>query len=589
MDPGICIISRDPSGADRWLVWTNPIEILQTRLHHEINPLLNHIDQATQRGAHALGFLSYESGPAGDPHFTINKPQGEIPLAWFALFRESFILPNPTPSARLPAVRWHSSESRTSYRAKIQQIKAHIAAGDTYQVNFTFNLHTRDDVNARDMFFALYETQPSPYAMYVETPAFQIASVSPELFFQLDGDRICCEPMKGTSPRGLHPALDKTTGEQLKLSEKNRAENIMIVDMVRNDLSRIAESGSVQVDELFNVTRWPTLWQMTSKVSATTTADMHSLFGALFPSASITGAPKLKTSEIIASLESSPRGVYTGAIGWWFPNRQARFAVAIRTAVRESISGKTIYGIGSGIVWDSDADDEYRECLLKSRILRGKSSSFQLIETLRWDPVPGFILLDQHIERMSRSAEYFGFDCNPELIRAKLTLAAQKYPAVHQRVRMLLDRNGVITIEQTDLPAAGHYREPASAPEMTAVLDSQRIVINSPFLYHKTTRRAVYDQARRRHPAVDEVLLVNSNQELMEFLTGNAVIRIGTDWLTPTVESGLLPGVFRDHLIAKGEIKPARLTISDLVKADDVYFINSVRGWRRIRMAKPVG
>jgi len=588
MDSGICIISRDPTGADRWLEWTNPIEIRQASLHHEINPLLDHIDQATKRGAYALGFLSYESGPACDPHFTINKTHAEIPLAWFAIFQAYRILPNPKASTRQLAARWHSSESRTSYRAKIQQIKEHIAAGDTYQVNFTFNLHTQDNLNPRDLFFALYETQPSPYAMYVETPAFQIASVSPELFFQLDGDRILCEPMKGTSPRGLHPALDKIAGDQLQQSEKNRAENIMIVDMVRNDLSRIAESGSVHVDEMFKVTRWPTLWQMTSTVSATTTADMRSLFGALFPSASITGAPKLKTSEIITSLESSPRGVYTGAVGWWFPNRQARFAVAIRTAVRKSLSGQTIYGIGSGIVWDSDADDEYRECLLKSRILRGKSSSFHLLETMRWDPEQGLILLDQHIERICRSAEYFGFDCNPELLRTKLTLAAQTYPAVHQRVRLLLDRDGVITIEQTDLPSPGHYHDPASAPEMTAALDSQRIVVNSPFLYHKTTRRAVYDQARRRHPTVDEVLLINSNEELMEFLTGNAVIRIGNDWLTPAVENGLLPGVFRDHLISQGVISSARITTSDLARADEVYFINSVRGWRRICMTNPV-
>jgi len=582
MKSGIRIIMRDPSGEDRWLLWANPIATFEAERPDEILPLLAKIDEASLRGEYAIGFIAYEAGVACDPAFTIHGDLLSQPLAWFAVFKESCTYDAPTSPTIPPNIRWQSPVTKSSYRRSIRKIKDHIAAGDTYQVNFTFPLLTYDHVDPLNLFFGLYAAQPSPYAMYIETPSFQIASVSPELFFTLDDHRISCEPMKGTSPRGLHPDLDSVIGHQLQHSAKNRAENVMIVDMVRNDLSRIATPGSVQVDELFKVTRWPTLWQMTSTVSASTDAAMPELFTALFPCASITGAPKLKTSEIIADVESTPRGVYTGAIGWWFPNRQARFAVAIRTAITIKRTGQTRYGIGSGIVWDSDADDEYRECLLKSRILRGKATTFRLLETMRWEHSRGYVMLDEHVRRIQTSAEYFGFNCDPALIREQLRALALNFSTESCRVRLLLDRDGVVALEHQVLTAPGHYSDPSTAPAMTGALDRHRIDTNSPFLYHKTTRRAVYDQARRRFPGIDEVILVNTRDELMEFTSGNLVIKKETDWLTPEITSGLLPGVFRDHLIARGEIKPARLTPSDLHSADNIYFINSVRGWRKV-------
>lgn len=477
--------------------------------------------------------------------------------------------------------------SRTAYRSSVKRIKQHIADGDTYQVNYTFMLETGDPVDPSSLFFSLYHAQPSPYATLIETSDFQIMSASPELFFQLDGDRIVCEPMKGTCPRSMHPSLDAVIGGELQRSTKNRAENVMIVDMVRNDLSRIAEPGSVSVEELFKVTQWPTLWQMTSKVTATTKADLPGIFCALFPSASITGAPKLKTSEIIAELEQSPRGVYTGAIGWWAPGRHARFSVAIRTATRISKTAHTSYGIGSGIVWDSREDDEYRECLLKSRILHRERPTFRLLETIRWDRSRGYVMLEQHLKRMLTSARYFDFTCDPEEIRSKLNQLSKQFETPHRRVRLLVSRKGVISIDHQELTTPGHYDKPLKAPEITCCMDMRRLDIHSPLLYHKTSRRAVYEQARRRFPRVDEVILVNNRGELMEFTAGNLVVKRGNEWLTPSLESGLLPGVFRDHLVEKKEIKPARLLATELDPRDDIFFINSVRGWRRVHLKTP--
>jgi len=583
MVSGIRIITRNPTGENGWVCWHHPVSVHQAHHVQDVIPLLSLIDKASRNGRYAIGFVSYEAGPACDSSFSAKKDPSS-PLAWFALFEHSGSPMEDPAQGTLPQIRWRAMEKLPAYRKKITAIKKHIAAGNTYQVNYTFPLHSISEINSRDLFFNLYKSQPSPYAMLIETPEFQIMSASPELFFKLDGEKIVCEPMKGTCPRGLHPSLDSQLGNALQASAKNRAENVMIVDMVRNDLSHIAESGSVTVEELFKVTPWPTLWQMTSIVSAQTKAKLPDLFTALFPCASITGAPKIKTSEIISNLETYPRGVYTGAIGWWFPNRQAQFSVAIRTAAHMKNQKITTYGIGSGIVWDSNPDDEYRECLLKSRILQGHRATFRLLETMRWDRSQGYIMLDEHLQRISTSANYFHFQFDPHKVRAKLLSKAKSYKSDQQRVRLLVSNKGRIAIEFEDLTTPAHYSDPTHAPEITGAMDSHRIAINSPFLFHKTTRRNVYAQARKRFPGADDVLLVNDREELMEFTTGNIVVKKGNEWLTPDIQSGLLPGVFRDHLIAHDRIRSTCLTSSDISTFNEIYLINSVRGWRRVHL-----
>lgn len=580
------IITRHPSGTSDWVLWRNPVTVITTNELTEVQSCLHAIQGQVHQGRMALGFVSYEAGRAFDPHMAGKTGDHEIPLLWFAVFtgHESY---SPPATRSMVRMRWKPAISQRVYNRSIRAIKQHIAAGDTYQVNYTFPLIADRSLDLPDLFFQLADNQPTPYAMLIETPDFQIASVSPELFFHLDGNTIRVEPMKGTCPRGPHPELDAQAGEALRTSEKNRAENIMIVDMMRNDLGRIASPGTVVVSQLFTVTPWPTLWQMTSSVTAQTTADVPEIFSALFPCASITGAPKIKTMEIIAELEPAPRGVYTGAIGWWLPGRQARFAVAIRTMVRNTRTGDTRYGIGSGIVWDSRPEDEYRECILKARVLDSTTLSFRLLETMRWEKESGYVLLNEHLERLATSAAFFGFILDQHKTATRLKKKAAHYGDHSHRVRLLLRRDGAISIQAAPISQPGHYNDPIHAPVITASLDYQRIDPGSPFLYHKTTRRTLYQRARKRNLEGDDVLLVNTRDELMEFTTGNVVVRFGHDWLTPERSSGLLSGVFRNKLIAEGTIRTARLLLDDVTRADGIFFINSVRGWRKVTLITP--
>jgi para-aminobenzoate synthetase/4-amino-4-deoxychorismate lyase len=581
------IVSPDPATPGAWRVWSNPVRILAAHRPDDVPPLLRSAEAATRDdGLTALGFIAYEAGPAWDDRFILHSAaatEAPLPLAWFALFHAS----TPwTPAASEhqppPALRWQAAQPAAAYRPRIAAIKQAIARGETYQVNLTFPLVAEGPTDLTPWFLHLHRRQPTPFALLIQTEAFEIASLSPERFFHRDGTRITCEPMKGTSPRAPHPHLDHAVGERLRGSVKNRAENLMIVDMVRNDLGRIARPGSVRADRLFDVAPWPTLWQMTSTITAESDAPLDQVFGALFPSASITGAPKLKTSEIIASLETGPRSVYTGAIGMLQPGGRADFAVAIRTLVSQPACRRLVYPVGSGIVWDSDPADEYRECLLKARILTAAPPRYRLLETLRWEPDSGCRWRDEHLDRIAASAAWFGFACDRVALAARLDARCAALPAAPHRIRLLLAADGRITVQVRPLDLPAHFGDPATAPALRGALDDRRTDPTSPFLYHKTTRRGIYTQARHRHPDADEVLLVNTRGELMEWTTGNLVLRCGDAWLTPDLAAGLLPGVYRDQLIAAGRISPARLTPDDLHRADAVYFINSVRGWRSV-------
>lgn len=575
------IISRAPDGSG-WLSWTQPREVLSTDRLDDIPDVLARVEQAARDGHHAAGFLSYEAGPAFDDRFVARPPSGEWPLAWFAVFdRASPYTPHLT--RKQPAISWRPDLSLRTYRKAICRILEHIAKGDTYQINFAFALNATWAADLHDWFFAHYERQPTPYALLIETPAFQIASLTPELFFRRTGDHIECQPMKGTCPRAPHPDLDREVGQQLHASDKNRAENLMITDMVRNDLGRIAIPGSVQVHDLFRVKAWPTLWQMTSGVSARSGSSLAEIFAALFPCASITGAPKLKASEIIATLEPHPRGPYTGALGWCRPGGEAEFAVAIRTATLLHASKAVSYGVGSGIVWDSEPDAEHRECLLKARILKGPNpESLRLLETMRWDPDAGYVLLEEHLDRMEGSAAFFGFTFDRDAIRQRLQGHVRPQCRDPLRIRLLLHRSGKTAITGTILPPHDFCTEPTNAPTMQATIDARRIDPENPLLYHKTTRRAVYNRARRENPGVDEVLLVNTGREAMEFTNGNIVVRRNGAWITPPLSCGLLPGVMRRSLLACGRITEEVIPASSLGPDSELYLINSVRGWRRV-------
>jgi para-aminobenzoate synthetase/4-amino-4-deoxychorismate lyase len=431
--------------------------------------------------------------------------------------------------------------------------------------------------NPWDFFLHLAKSQNN-YAAYVDTGRFVICSASPELFFQLDGDRIVCRPMKGTVKRGRTTSEDRAQARWLKDSEKNRAENVMIVDMIRNDLGRIAEIGSVQVPALFSTERYPTLWQMTSTVTAQSKESLTTILASLFPCASITGAPKHSTMRIIAELETTPRRIYTGSIGHIAPGRKAQFNVAIRTVLLDRETGEAEYGLGGGIVWDSTSADEYAEALLKARVLTEHQPEFFLLETLLWTPAEGWFLRERHLARLLDSASYFGFSVSVETLNARLDFLARTFDSP-QRVRLLLERGGQLTTQ------AAPFVSEQNPPALIACLAAKPVNSNDVFLFHKTMQRATFEAAKKACQGFDDALLHNESGQLTEFTIGNLVVEINGTFYTPPIKCGLLPGTFRAHLLETGQVKERVLRKKDLAICTKIFLINSVRKWREVTIS----
>ena len=361
-----------------WWQFEDAREIIIIDRIDAVLPALRRIEErVNSEGWWATGFISYEAGPAFDPAIQVRAP-GVWPLLWMGLYPQPRHVAHPTQSAAeiAQAYQWQASVSRQQHEQAIDTIRTLISTGDTYQVNYTLRLHAAALEDPESLFLRMIRANKPKHGAYLDCDRFVVCSASPELFFRLDGERITSRPMKGTAGRGLTYSHDIEMAQVLSNSKKDRAENVMIVDMVRNDLSRVSRVGSVQVPRLFELERYPTLWQMTSTVTADTDASVCDILKALFPPASITGAPKVRTAEILAELESSPRGIYTGCIGYIAPGRRAQFNVAIRTAVVSRSRGTVEYGVGSGIVWDSRSHTEYDECLLKARIVTESPPAF---------------------------------------------------------------------------------------------------------------------------------------------------------------------------------------------------------------------
>jgi para-aminobenzoate synthetase/4-amino-4-deoxychorismate lyase len=407
-------------------------------------------------------------------------------------------------------------------------------------------------------------------------------SASPELFFRLDGRTITCKPMKGTAARGLTLAQDKILRDGLACSIKNRAENVMVADMIRNDLGRIAVPGSVQVESLYDVEKFPTVWQMTSTITAQTDSSITDVFGALFPSASITGAPKKSTLEIIAGIESSPREIYTGAIGYVAPGRAAQFNVAIRTVSIDKHNGSGVCGIGGGIVWDSDAGEEYEECRLKARWLLQPAATkqFRLLESMLWEPGRGIFLPDLHKTRLMRSIEYFDFDVTAEAIDDAFRAISGWSFKKKYKVRLLLTRDGQVELEKTPIPAS------SDKPEVRLALAEHPVSRNDVFLYHKTTRRNAYARAMQDASGADDVILWNEEGAITETTTCNIVVVIDGKAYTPPVTSGLLAGTYREWLLQNGEIEEREIFLDEISTCDELLVVNSVRRARTGRLIR---
>lgn len=558
----------------KWWRFTHPIRYIRATRYDEVLPALAEIEAAAERGAHAVGFITYEAAPAFDPALQTQRPDG-VPLLLFGIFNapEPVELPRRV-GATYEVGAWEPDMSRDAYQRAIAAIKDAIARGDTYQVNFTMRLRAPFRGDPWALFVDLVHAQEAPLAAYLDLGETVVCSVSPELFFAVQGERIWSRPMKGTAARAPLPREDRLRANWLRHSDKNRAENVMIVDMIRNDLARIAEVGSVDVPHLFTIERYPTVWQMTSTVEARTTADLPSIMQALFPCASITGAPKASTMRIIASLETSPRHIYTGTIGWVAPGRQMQFNVAIRTVVINRQTETADYGVGGGIVWDSNAEDEYAECQAKARVLTERRPVFDLLETMLWTPRAGFFLWDRHLERLRLSADYFGFSLDMRRLYEEAVTLAETLAPVPQRVRLTLSRDG--TTQWTHTPLAN-----APYPDRVRLaLAPAPISTKNVFLYHKTTHRDVYEQARAACPTADDVLLWNEHGHITETTTANIVAWLDGRLVTPPVQDGLLNGTLRSWLVQHGIVEEASIPIEALHTCQKLYVINSVRGWR---------
>lgn len=563
---------RNQDGTARPLCFAEPLEIVSAGSLAEVRPALRRVQTCVNAGLYAAGYVSYEAAPAFDSAFAV-RAAAQMPLLWFAIFRAPSTCQTSPTDGDFRFTEWQPATRRDVYDRNVERVRAAIARGETYQTNYTLRLISRFEGDALACYRRLNALQRPPYAAYLDTGRYKVLSASPELFFQLRDGEIITRPMKGTIRRGRWEEEDDALAAQLSASEKDRAENVMIVDLLRNDLGRVADVGSVRVASLFDIERYPSVHQMTSTVKASVARDitLESIFAALFPCGSITGAPKVSTMRLIAALEDSAREVYCGAIGFMTPDGEAVFNVAIRTMTIDGATGEAAYGVGGGITWDSNADDEYREALVKAAQLLEDWSDFELLETLRLER-GDYFLSELHLRRMRASADYFGFPFSHATARALLDRHARHAANATERVRLLLDRAGAFRVESEPLqpsPPAPRRVALAHAPVSSA----------DRFLYHKTTKRHVYDERRAPHPHAYDVLLWNEREELTEFTNGNLVLEIEGQRWTPPRASGLLAGTFREHLLARGEIRERVLTPADFARASRLWFVNSVRGW----------
>ncbi|CAG4884204.1 Para-aminobenzoate synthase, aminase component [Georgfuchsia toluolica] len=574
----ICEIDFPDIDGGRWRMrFVQPHRLFITHVLDEVPTVIAQAEAAARDEHWVVGFVAYEAAPAFDPALQVKAATAALPLAAFAVYGsyDEALTTDAKDRDSFACGRWSMTASRSAIDAGIADIRAAIGNGDYYQVNYTTRLESKFSGSAAALYAALCEAQPDGYGAYLDGGEWQIASASPELFFDWTPDRtLTTRPMKGTAPR-------TASVDALRDSAKERAENLMIVDLLRNDLARVAETGSVAVTRLFDIEPLPTAWQMTSTVRCKTRTEVTlvDVFRALFPCGSVTGAPKVAAMQAIAELESTPRGVYCGAIGLIRPNGHATFNVAIRTVAVDAKTGTARCGIGSGITLDSTAAAEYAEWLVKRRFLLHATAAFDLIETLRLE-AGHYWLLDRHLRRLQDSAEHFGFDCDVDGIRRKLEGNVRQHSKSAWRVRLLLGRDGSVKLETHALEASPAIVRVALA---LTPIDS-----GSETLQHKTSERAIYAPHAPASADIFDTLLFNERGEVTEFTRGNVVVELDGKRITPPLSCGLLPGVLRAELLASGEVSEAIVMRADLARATRLWFINSVRGELLAQIVGPV-
>ncbi len=570
--------------------FTDPREILQARSPAEVPALLERIEELTAKGYYAAGYLAYECGFHYEKIASL--PPSVHPIAFFGIYRRPLIFDHANNTLDGDPVQHgdsHSQEAENEienlalgidahrYADNVSVIKHHLHAGNTYQINYTtsYTFEYRGDPIA--LYCRLRGNQPVPYGALIRAGELTVASFSPELFFRTRGGVITTRPMKGTARRGISSDEDRLIQEQLRSDSKSKAENLMIVDLLRNDLGRICRPGSVRVKSLFDVERYRTLHQMTSTIEGRLIDAIRpsDLIRVLFPCGSVTGAPKIRSMQIINEVEQRRRGVYTGAIGMFAPGGDATFSVAIRTVELQGTHGSM--GVGSGIVADSDAGHEFAECKLKGAFLTKRYPVMELIETMLWNN--GYPFLEMHLSRLKASADYFHYALDPEDLRSRLLAAAGTLPAgTRHKVRMTVDAEGHAAITSTALP------DSLDAGTGRLALSSRKTDSADVFLYHKTTSRGMYDDEllKARQAGFAEVMFCNERGEVTESAMSNVIIEREGRRFTPPVSAGLLNGIYRQHLLKlQQNLFERTLYPEDIISADAVFCCNAVRGiWR---------
>ena len=611
--PGTVLLdtARTDSENRRSFCFTGPRDVLTAHTPSGVDDLLAALDDATARGRYVAGYLSYEAGYAAVdldlPPQARSEHRGTAPLAWFGVYDRAHVLAPPEVDAGLAVLDGDAAVrearlgiEREAYEAAIRTVRDHIREGNVYQINYTAPLRFSVDGDPRVLYRRLRARQHVPYGAYLNTGERQILSCSPELFLRRTGEQVVTRPMKGTIRRGRTLEEDEALRRDLAADPKNRAENLMIVDLLRNDLSVCCRPGSVEVPALYETEPFDTVTQMTSTVQGRLQSGtpMSELMRAMFPCGSVTGAPKRRAMSVIGELEPNPRGVYCGAIGYAGPDDTAVFNVAIRTAVLRD--GQGTMGVGSGIVWDSEPSAEYEEGQLKGQFLTdplparasaaareadataerrrraATTDDLRLIETMRFDGVT-VPLLTRHLQRLERSAQYFGFPMDPDRVRRRVRAMIRQHDLeTLQKVRLTLDRWGRLHLETTPL-------ERANDAPWRLIWADERVDSSNRFLYHKTTQRGVYERAAAQaaDEGADEAILVNERGEVTEGARSNLFVQIGDRYWTPPVSSGLLAGVYREHILDTHPDAGERvLTPDDLRTADGIFCCNGVRGWR---------
>ncbi len=553
--------------------FNNPRSVFEAHSMEDVRSAIAAAERAAREGRWAVLMLSYEAAPVFDRAMIVHAA-GEFPLAWVAVFDE-IQEPAIESTGEYQASAWESLISREEYEKAIHSIHRHIEAGDTYQVNYTFPLRCRFAGDARVWHRNLGASQGAKHAAFLDMGRYKILSHSPELFFEREANSLIVRPMKGTAARGRWMEEDEAQARRLAESEKDRAENLMIVDLLRNDLGKVSETGSVRALRLFEIERFRTVLQMTSTIESACkpSTGLKEILDALFPCGSITGAPKISSMRIIRELEPFPRSVYTGAIGLIRPGGDCAFSVAIRTIVIDAQTGEARFGVGGGITCDSTAAGEYDECLVKARFLDHTWPRFQLLETMLLDE-GRYFLLERHLRRAASSAAYLGFRWNEEDILDALRSVQADHPTRRWKVRLLVNEDGAASVEV--------YEQAAEDERLRRVkFASEPINSQDPFIYHKTTHRAVYEKAFSERGDCDDVILWNKRGEATESCFANIIIEIDGQRWTPPRESGLLAGTFRDEMIAEGLARERVIRKEELLRARSFFLINSVQKWMR--------